>query len=189
LSQIEALERGPSAAIVEMPFLLRQSAVWRPFPALFKSCGAESFGFIAIDLQLQTCHVSSNEFGRDGLRRMFRMSTRRPFRLASTLAAAYLVLAAGSIAGAADPLTVRLTIKDHQFTPAEIHVPAGTSATLIIHNEDASPEEIDSPPLKIEKIIAGGQEVTLTLHPLDKGRYPFAGEYHEDTAKGVVVAE
>ena len=111
----------------------------------------------------------------------------RRFMIAAATSAA--VLAAASLVQAADPTTVKLTIKDHQFTPSEIHVPAGAPVVLIIRNEDNSPEEIDSPPLKIEKIIAGGQEVTLTLRPLDKGHYPFAGEYHEDTAKGTLVAE
>jgi hypothetical protein len=29
----------------------------------------------------------------------------------------------------------------------------------------------------------------VRLRPLDPGRYPFMGEYHEDTAQGVVIAE
>jgi plastocyanin len=108
-----------------------------------------------------------------------------------TLAALISALAVGasSLAAAADPAAVKLTIRDHQFTPSEIHVPAGTPVTLIIRNEDSSAEEIDSPQLKIEKIIAGGQEVTLTLRPLDKGTYPFVGEYHEDSAKGILVVD
>ena len=112
-------------------------------------------------------------------------------RLASwlTLAASILFLGFAGAALAADAGAVKLTIKDHRFTPTEIHVPAGTAITLTIRNEDDSAEEIDSPQLKIEKIVAGGQEVTLTLRPLDKGTYPFAGEYHEDTAKGTLVVE
>lgn len=107
--------------------------------------------------------------------------------LAASIAA--LAPALSGPAQAADPGNVTLTIKDHRFTPSDIHVPAGTPVTLTIRNEDDSAEEIDSPPLKIEKIIAGGQEVTLTLRPLDKGTYPFAGEYHEDSAKGTLVVE
>ncbi|MGA7373007.1 MAG: hypothetical protein WBW37_10370 [Methyloceanibacter sp.] len=29
----------------------------------------------------------------------------------------------------------------------------------------------------------------MRLRPLDPGRYPFMGEYHSDTAQGVVIAE
>ncbi|MGH9807370.1 MAG: cupredoxin domain-containing protein, partial [Terriglobia bacterium] len=36
-----------------------------------------------------------------------------------------------------------LTIKDHRFTPSEIHVPANTPARLEVANEDATAEEFD----------------------------------------------
>lgn len=84
---------------------------------------------------------------------------------------------------------IDVTIKDHRFTPAEIHVPAGQPATLNIKNEDATAEEFDSSALKVEKVIGGGKEGAVRLRPLDPGRYPFVGEYHEDTAQGVVIAE
>ncbi len=47
----------------------------------------------------------------------------------------------------------------------------------------------NSSALKVEKVIAGGGEGSVRLRPLDPGRYPFMGEYHADTAKGVVIAE
>jgi plastocyanin len=102
-----------------------------------------------------------------------------------------LALAGSLIAAAvasAEP-AIDVTIKDHRFTPAEIHVPAGQPATLNIKNEDATAEEFESHVLKIEKVIGGGKGVTVRLSPLDPGRYPFVGEYHEDTAQGVVIAE
>ena len=84
---------------------------------------------------------------------------------------------------------IDVTIKDHRFTPAEIHVPAGKPVTLNVKNEDETAEEFESHDLKIEKVIAGGTSGTVRLRPLDPGRYPFVGEYHEDTAKGVIVSE
>lgn len=84
---------------------------------------------------------------------------------------------------------IDVTIKDHRFTPAEIHVPAGKPATLNVKNKDATAEEFESHELKIEKVIAGGTSGTVRLRPLDPGKYPFIGEYHEDTANGVIVAE
>jgi plastocyanin len=97
-------------------------------------------------------------------------------------------LLSGSLPGHAQT-AIDVTIKDHHFTPAEIHVPAGKPAVLNIKNEDATAEEFDSSALKIEKVIGGGQDGTVRLRPLDPGRYPFMGEYHSDTAQGVVVAE
>ena len=88
-----------------------------------------------------------------------------------------------------DPAHVDITIRDHRFTPAEIHVPVGKPTTLVVRNEDATVEEFDSSALKVEKVIAGGTHATIRLRPLGPGRYPFMGEYHEETAKGVVIAE
>lgn len=95
-----------------------------------------------------------------------------------------------AVAVAADePPTIAVTIKDHHFTPAEIHVPQGKPVILKITNEDPSPEEFDSTALKIEKVIVGGTYGTIRLRPLGPGRYPFMGEYHADTAQGVVISE
>ena len=90
-------------------------------------------------------------------------------------------------AACADPIT--LTLKDHKFTPAEIHVKANTPAEFIIVNTDASAEEFDSDSLKVEKVVSGNSRGTVRIRPLPPGRYPFMGEYHEETAKGVVVAD
>jgi hypothetical protein len=43
--------------------------------------------------------------------------------------------------------------------------------------------------LKVEKIIPGKSKGLVRIGPLDPGRYEFMGEFHADTAKGVVVAE
>jgi hypothetical protein len=108
----------------------------------------------------------------------------------AVLAAALLVVLSISGAANADELpTIDITIKNHQFTPSEIHVAAGQPTLLNIKNEDATAEEFDSSALKVEKVIAGGTYGTVRLRPLGPGRYPFMGEYHSDTAQGVVISE
>ncbi|PPD07282.1 MAG: hypothetical protein CTY30_11455 [Methylocystis sp.] len=82
-----------------------------------------------------------------------------------------------------------LTIKDHRFEPAELRVPANQPATLTVKNLDATPEEFESKSLRIEKVIPGNSEATFTLRPLNAGRYKFEGEFHDNTAKGEVIAE
>jgi plastocyanin len=94
-----------------------------------------------------------------------------------------------ALSAASAQSAIDVTIKDHRFTPSEIHVKAGQAVDLKIKNEDPLAEEFDSTALKIEMVIAGGQEGTVHLRPLDAGRYRFMGEYHSDTAQGVVVAE
>jgi len=96
------------------------------------------------------------------------------------------LLTAGAVARADDYV---LTIKDHRFTPEEIKVPADQRVMITIVNDDATPEEFDSSALKVEKVVAGKSKGVVRIGPLKAGRYPFIGEYHEATAKGVVIAE
>ncbi len=86
-------------------------------------------------------------------------------------------------------LEVSLSIKDHQFIPAELKVPAGKKIKLLVSNLDSTPEEFESHELNREKLIAGKGKATIYVGPLAPGKYPFFGEFHEKTARGVIVAE
>jgi len=97
------------------------------------------------------------------------------------------LLIVGAVSAQADDYV--LTIKDHKFTPAEIKVPANQRVMITVINEDATPEEFDSSALKVEKVIAGKSRGVVRIGPLKSGRYPFIGEYHEATAKGVVIVD
>ncbi len=82
-----------------------------------------------------------------------------------------------------------LVIKDHQFQPAELSVPAGKKIKIVIENRDTSPEEFESHSLNREKLIAANGSVSIYIGPLTVGRYPFYGEFNEATAQGVIVAK
>jgi plastocyanin len=81
-----------------------------------------------------------------------------------------------------------LTIREHKFEPAELTVPAGQKIKLLVENQDATPEEFESNELNREKIVVGKGTITVFLGPLDAGRYPFFGDFHQETAQGVLVA-
>jgi plastocyanin len=83
----------------------------------------------------------------------------------------------------------KLVIRNHRFEPAEIRVPSGKRLVIAVSNEDATPEEFESAALKVEKVIAGKSKGTVRVGPLQPGRYEFIGEFHADTAKGVLIAE
>jgi plastocyanin len=105
----------------------------------------------------------------------------------STLA---VVLAALSVASAhAIAQEFNITIRNHTFEPQEIRVPAGKRVSIYVSNEDASAEEFESPALKVEKVIPGKSKGLVRVGPLAPGRYEFFGEFHPDTAEGVVIAE
>lgn len=84
---------------------------------------------------------------------------------------------------------IAVSLKDHKFSPAEIHVKANAPAEILLSNEDGTAEEFDSSSLHVEKVVPGGQKGIVRLRPLEPGRYPFMGEYHSSTAQGVVIAE
>jgi hypothetical protein len=88
-----------------------------------------------------------------------------------------------------DSAGVPMTLKDHRFAPAEIHVKANEPSLITLTNQDGSAEEFDSAALKVEKVVPGHETGNVRLRPLAPGRYPFMGEYHAETAQGVVIAE
>jgi plastocyanin len=106
-----------------------------------------------------------------------------------TLLALALLAAASASARGDEVYSTTITIRNHRFEPSEIHVPAGKRIVLTVVNADPLSEEFDPTALKVEKVIAGGSEGAVRLRPLDPGRYPFIGEYHADTAQGILVAE
>jgi plastocyanin len=95
----------------------------------------------------------------------------------------------GSGARAEETFSASITIRGHKFEPAELHVPAGKRILLTVVNADPLSEEFDSSALKVEKVIAGNSEGIVRIAPLKPGTYDFVGEYHEETAKGRVIAE
>jgi hypothetical protein len=89
----------------------------------------------------------------------------------------------------AEDAGLSLSIQDHRFSPVEIRAPANTAITLTVKNLDKSPEEFESKPLRVEKVIAGGAEATIHIRPLSPGKYRFFGDYHEATAVGFLIVE
>ncbi len=84
---------------------------------------------------------------------------------------------------------IPLTLKNHAFSPVEIHVKANEPNVIALTNNDDTAEEFDSTSLKVEKVVTSHSSGNVRLRPLAPGRYPFMGEYHSETAQGVVIAE
>lgn len=82
-----------------------------------------------------------------------------------------------------------LEIKHNRFNPTTLTVPTGTKIKLIVHNNDASPEEFESYQLNREKIIPGNSKGVVFIGPLEAGEYPFFGEFHYSTAQGKIIAK
>ena len=82
-----------------------------------------------------------------------------------------------------------IAIKNHQFEPKELMVPSNKRVKILVHNQDPSAEEFESYELNREKVIPGGTKIAVFVGPLKPGRYEFFGDFHKDTAKGVLVAK
>ena len=82
-----------------------------------------------------------------------------------------------------------LTIKDRQFVPPEIVIPAGKKISLQVKNLDATPSEFESTDLNREKVVSGGGTITVFIGPLRPGRYEFFDDFNPDTAHGHIVAK
>ena len=97
-----------------------------------------------------------------------------------------LAIAAGA---SADEPNYTLVIKDHQFEPAEIEVPAGQKIALLVQNNVTTPEEFESSELRREKVVAGGDPITVYIGPLRPGKYEFFGDFNPKTARGHIIAK
>ena len=93
-----------------------------------------------------------------------------------------------SLALAAD-LEFTLIIRDHRFEPPEIRIPAGKKIKLLVDNQDATAEEFESHQLNREKVVPGKSKLPVFIGPLPPGRYSFFGDFHQQTATGVIIAE
>lgn len=82
-----------------------------------------------------------------------------------------------------------LVIKDHKFSPDKLTVPAGKEIKITVDNQDAEPEEFDSSDLSREKIIKGNSKGVVIVGPLKPGNYEFFGEFHAETAQGMLTAQ
>jgi plastocyanin len=101
----------------------------------------------------------------------------------------FVLLSLCSLSAFAADSEIALVIRDHRFEPADVRVPAGQKVKLVVHNQDATPEEFESHELNREKVIAPGTKVSIYIGPLKPGSYPFFGEFNEKTARGTVIAE
>lgn len=100
------------------------------------------------------------------------------------------VLALGfAFTAQAQELTINIAMKNHQFYPNLIKVPANQKLKLVVTNMDSNAEEFESASLGFEKIMAGGTRATFFVKPLKPGKYNFFGEFNPATMQGHIIAQ
>ena len=99
--------------------------------------------------------------------------------------AALLLVCAVPALAEAPPITI--TLRDHQFVPSEVPVPAGVKVELVIRNEQTTPAEFESSSLHREKIVPPGGQISIYVGPLDPGTYEIFDDFHRETRGRLVV--
>lgn len=132
----------------------------------------------AVDEAVQAIHNNSENHETDAVREW-----------TPKLEAAIAMLESDEAPAAESKTEFTIVIKDHKFTPEEIHAPAGEKLKLIVDNQDATPEEFESDDFRREKIIAGNTKATIFVGPLEPGKYHFFGEFNLDTANGYLIVK
>jgi Cupredoxin-like domain len=107
--------------------------------------------------------------------------------IAALLLAAIAILFSGTGSRAQEAAAVAISVKNHQFQPAEIHAPANKPLAIRVKNLDAMPMEFESVSLRVEKVIAGGGEGVVHVRALAPGSYEFFDDFHQET-RGSLVA-
>ncbi len=112
----------------------------------------------------------------------------RPKRAQVAMVAALCVFLAGIRQARAEDV-IQLEFRNHRFVPDRLIVPANQKFRILVKNNDDTADEFESAELNREKLVAPGQTVTVFLGPLNPGEYKFFGDFHHDTAQGVLIAK
>ncbi|MBS0509054.1 MAG: cupredoxin domain-containing protein [Proteobacteria bacterium] len=109
-------------------------------------------------------------------------------RLAQTLQAATLCLAAGALQAQELP-TFAVTARDGRLEPAQLQVPAGKRLKLTLHNAGQSPVEFENLNLRVEKVLSPGASSFVVTPPLKPGVHEFIDEFHPETGRMQLIAK
>lgn len=106
-------------------------------------------------------------------------------RLVAGFAALFLLAVVAP--GLADDPTFSIVLKNNQFVPSEVRIPAGAKVKLVVRNENPTASEFESTQFHREKVVLPGQEITVFVGPLDPGSYEFFDDFHQETRGHLVV--
>jgi plastocyanin len=106
--------------------------------------------------------------------------------IAVAIAASCAVAAAQSRAD--DVTTFEVSVKNHEFQPAEFKAAAGAPVVFKVKNMSEQPVEFESDPLQFEMIVKPNAEIVVKVKPQKPGRYVFFDDLHQET-KGTLIVE
>jgi len=81
-----------------------------------------------------------------------------------------------------------IVIKNHQFIPAQLTVPANQKVQITVDNQDPTAEEFESFDLDREQVVEGNKKLIVFIGPLAPGKYNYWADYHKSST-GVIIAQ
>ena len=81
-----------------------------------------------------------------------------------------------------------IVMKNREFSPLELVVPADRKIKITVKNEDLSPIEFESVHLNREKIVQPHGEVQIFFNPLKAGTYRYNDDFNQDS-KGYITVK
>ena len=97
------------------------------------------------------------------------------------------LLALTAASAFADDPSFTITLKNNQFVPSEVQIPAGVKVMLVVRNENPTTSEFESIEFHREKVVTPGREITVFVGPLDPGKYEFYDDFHQQTRGHLIV--
>ncbi len=98
-----------------------------------------------------------------------------------------LLVAAFAAPVLADDPSFPILMKNNQFSPSEVRIPAGVKVKLVVRNDNKTPSEFESNQFHREKVVGPGQEIIVFVGPLDPGSYEFFDDFHPQTRGHLIV--
>jgi hypothetical protein len=80
-----------------------------------------------------------------------------------------------------------ITLKDRQFSPQNLEIPARQKTIITVKNQQSFPAEFESSDLNREKLIAANSEIKVFLGPLNPGTYKYYDDFHRETTATITV--
>jgi plastocyanin len=87
----------------------------------------------------------------------------------------------------ADDPEINIELKDHQFVPSEVPVPAGVKVKLLVKNDQTATAEFESRVLHFEKVVTPGGQIAVFVGLLNPGSYEFYDDFHSASRGHLVV--
>lgn len=82
-----------------------------------------------------------------------------------------------------------ITLKNKQFSPHDLSIPAGHKVKITVSNQNEFPAEFESSDLNREKVLPAKHAVTLYIGPLEIGSYSYCDDLDCDITKGLITSK